>query len=235
MIETLTALLFAHIIADFVLQPGWMVARKKDPGIFLAHIAVVILAAMAATGRADAPELLIIGAAHLVIDAAKTYLAPQGLAAFLGDQAAHLVSILAVTLYNPGLWQSGIWAGYGGFLPHAMVLLAGFVLATRAGGFAVGMLMTPWAESAPEGLPNGGKLIGLLERGLIFVLVHVGLASGIGFLIAAKSILRFDTTTKQPVGEYVIIGTLASFGWAVSVAFATKALLGALPPLEIAP
>ena len=55
-----------------------------------------------------------------------------------------------------------------------------------------------------------------------------------GFLIAAKSVLRFDASKrKQKAAEYVIIGTLASFGWALICAYATLALLDHLPPLGI--
>ena len=65
---------------------------------------------------------------------------------------------------------------------------------------------------------------------MILLLVMIGEPAGIGFLIAAKSVLRFDTATKeQKAGEYVIIGTLASFAWALAAAHATMALLAAIP------
>ena len=49
-----------------------------------------------------------------------------------------------------------------------------------------------------------------------------------------KSILRFGTVKDdRRVSEYVIIGTLASFGWAILWASATAALLDLLPPLGI--
>jgi hypothetical protein len=85
------------------------------------------------------------------------------------------------------------------------------------------------------GLRDGGRQIGLLERGLIFALILLGQPLGVGFLIAAKSILRFGTATRdQRTAEYVIIGTLASFGWAILTAEATRRALDLLPPLEIA-
>jgi hypothetical protein len=39
----------------------------------------------------------------------------------------------------------------------------------------------------------------------------------------------------RALSEYVIIGTLASVGWAILTAFATQILLTALPPLGILP
>ena len=90
-----------------------------------------------------------------------------------------------------------------------------------------------------DGMPGGGKMIGLLERGLIYILVLAGLPIGIGFLVAAKSVLRFETAKEGDLAEnrkrseYVIIGTLASFGWAILVSLAILFLLAQLPDLGI--
>ncbi|MCW3780847.1 DUF3307 domain-containing protein [Defluviimonas salinarum] len=235
MIETFTALLLAHVLADFVLQTRHIAETKRRPATLLFHGAIVLATAQAATGRIDAPELLALAVLHVAIDWTKAKLGASGLGFFLADQAAHLVTLAALTAFRPDLWAGGTWSGLA-WLPGLMALGAGFILATRAGGFAVGLLMRPWADvELPTGLTDGGKLIGLLERGLIFLLVIVGEPAGIGFLIAAKSVLRFETTSKdQRAGEYVIIGTLASFGWALVFAYATLWLMGHLPPLEIA-
>lgn len=63
-------------------------------------------------------------------------------------------------------------------------------------------------------LENAGKLIGSLERILVLTLVLLNQFEAIGFLIAAKSILRYkeNDTTKT---EYVLIGTMASFAIAI--------------------
>ena len=116
-----------------------------------------------------------------------------------------------------------------------MTAIAGLLIATQAGGYAVGLLVRPFGRAfRAEGLPRGGVMIGLLERGLIFLFVLAGQPSAVGFLIAAKSVLRFDASKrKQKAAEYVIIGTLASFGWALICAYATLALLDHLPPLGI--
>jgi hypothetical protein len=63
-------------------------------------------------------------------------------------------------------------------------------------------------------LENAGKLIGVLERILVLTFVVVGKIEVIGFLIAAKTILRYkDTDTTK--SEYVLIGTMISFGIAM--------------------
>jgi hypothetical protein len=247
---TLAALLLAHTLADFIFQTNWMVAHKRRPAAMAAHIAVVLITAIAATGSLH-PALFALAATHALIDAAKSWSPWKGLAPFLADQALHLVSLIAIALWVPDLWITGFWTAppAGGIfgtslwptastltdqIPALMALIAGFILATRAGGFAIGLYMTPWSEASPKGLPGGGRAIGLLERGLIFLLVLTGQAASIGFLIAAKSVLRFGAVgDDRAVSEYVIIGTLASFGWAIAAAFATLAYLTLLSPLGI--
>ncbi|NBZ87874.1 DUF3307 domain-containing protein [Rhodobacteraceae bacterium CYK-10] len=231
MTETFAALLLAHVLADFVLQTRWMAEAKREPAALGLHGLVVFATAAAALGSLS-PWLLGLTVAHLLTDLAKS-LAPKGVAAFLLDQAAHLAAIVALAALQPGLMAQGLWAGLP-LVPPLMALVSGLVLATRAGGFMVGLLMAPWAGEAPEGLARGGWLIGQLERGLILGLIVTDQAAGIGFLIAAKSVLRFsDTKTDRKVSEYVIIGTLASVAWALGVSGLTQIQLNGLAPLGI--
>ena len=61
---------------------------------------------------------------------------------------------------------------------------------------------------------------------MILMLILARQPDGIGLLIAAKSILRFNELARDAdrrASEYVIIGTLASFAWAIGTAWATAA------------
>ena len=232
MIQTLTALLLAHAVADFLFQTDWMVANKSRPTAMLAHIAVVLASAILITGSLH-PLIFALTGVHMVVDAVKAGYFPNRLGPFLADQAAHLASIVALAMFQPDLWSGGIWASIQ-WLPSVMLALAGLILATQAGGFAVGLLMQPWADATPAGLRNGGRVIGTLERGLIYLLVLTGQAAGIGFLIAAKSVLRFGAVKDEgKLSEYVIIGTLASFGWAIAVSAGVIWMMKLLPSLGI--
>ncbi|WP_368183803.1 DUF3307 domain-containing protein [Aestuariibius sp. HNIBRBA575] len=239
MIETLIALFAAHVVADYVVQTGWMVQNKAKPWVLALHGGIVLATAIAITGNATAWQIYALGAAHLAIDVFKTYVLRDDINAYLLDQCAHLITLFAVALAVPDLWSDGIWMtlthGVPNWVLHAMILIAGVIYTTRAGGFAIGKLMTPFSDNAlKEGLENGGALIGLLERGLIYLMLMAGQPAGIGFLIAAKSVMRFETASKeQKAAEYVIIGTLASFGWAILISLGVIALRNALPPLEI--
>lgn len=241
MTATFAALLFAHVCADFLLQSNAMAAAKQARSFAaLALHAVIVLAtatlALAPMDPTVLAPLIALTLAHLVIDLIKTTAPTGSLAAFLIDQGAHLATLVALATWLPGLYAASLWGG-AGWLPPVLIFLSGLILATRAGGYAVGMLVRPFGRSfRAEGLPRGGELIGLLERGLIFLFVLVGQPAAVGFLIAAKSVLRFDASKrKQKVAEYVIIGTLASFGWALVCAHATMALLNLFPALPWLP
>ena len=237
MTETFAALLLAHALAEFIFRTRWMAANKTRAGVLLLHGLVVLACANLCLGSAD-PRLIGLALLHLATDAAKIaaqrWTHQRGLAPFLADQGVHIAVLAALAAWQPGLWSAGLWAEVTR-LPAAMALAAGLILTLAAGATAVGLLMAPWAEATPRGLLNGGRVIGNLERALIFLLVLGGQAAGIGFLIAAKSVLRFGTVgADRAISEYVIIGTLASFGWAILISFLTVFLLSGLPPLGIA-
>lgn len=63
---------------------------------------------------------------------------------------------------------------------------------------------------------HSGKLIGYLERCLILIFVLLSQYEAIGFLIAAKSILRFgEASSGTEKSEYVLAGTLLSLAFAL--------------------
>jgi len=230
MLETIAALLAAHALADFLFQTKWMAENKRDLGPLLLHTAIVFALSVLALGGAIWPAVFI-ALIHLQIDFVKARAGRQTLAHFLADQVGHGVSILVAALLWPTAFATGIWPGLYPDAALALALLAGLILATRMGQFLVGFLMAPFAPDIHEedGLPNGGALIGLMERGLTFIFVLAGQATGVGLLIAAKSFLRVGTANEsRKMAEYVIIGTLASIGWALLVAYGTQSLIGLL-------
>ena len=242
MIETLIALLFAHVVADFLLQTSWMVAHKRNPLVLFLHIAIVAALSSAALGFTGHWVVLAIAASHFLFDAVKTYWPATGWRAFLLDQALHGVAILIAASQFPDLYSTGLWQDYGmlgtppawlaripegwvATLPLMMLLSSGLILATRAGGFFIGAFMKPLALGAPEGLPKAGAIIGNLERALAYLFILSGQPQNIGFLLAAKSVLRFSSAKEdRAVSEYVLIGTLLSFGWVIAVSKAVLTL-----------
>lgn len=230
MIQTFAALLLAHVLADFTFQTDWMVQRKRNPLVFLLHIIIVFAFTTAALGGIW--ELaIVVAAAHFVIDAVKLWALPlrvrRSFAAFALDQTAHLATLCAAAIHFPGAVAAGSWAGWLDIAVVPALLLSGMIVTVTAGGYAVGMLTARFSQQVESrGMVDAGRMIGQLERALIFLLIMVEQPAGIGFLIAAKSILRFDTTREDhKTSEYVIIGTLASVTWALLTSYATRGLL----------
>ncbi|MBN2735521.1 MAG: hypothetical protein JXR70_00980 [Spirochaetales bacterium] len=73
-----------------------------------------------------------------------------------------------------------------------------------------------------------GWIIGVLERLLIFILVINLQIGAIGFILAAKGIIRFKKMDDKDFAEYVLIGTLLSTLLAMLVAFAVLLLMNRL-------
>ncbi len=245
MAQTLIALFAAHVLADFALQSKAMVRAKTKPHVLALHTLIVVAATLVVLG--DAPgigglpwaALAALAVSHAVFDFAKAWRATRAstpLLDFALDQAAHAAVIVGVAATWPTLFADGFWASdavaevsrgavTGDRAAAALALAAGFWVCVRVGDFVLQMLMARFKPVAPTsadaGLPNGGAYIGVLERGLIFGFVMVGQFTAIGFLIAAKSVLRFQAVRERAASEYVIIGTMASFGWAIAAALLT--------------
>ena len=217
--EKYIAVLFAaHFIADFLFQPDSLVNKKSNPFYLISHAvihALVIYILLQNWTEWQVPLLVFVF--HIVIDYIKQVKTGGADSAkiMLVDQAAHLASLLLIVLFAeltlPVMAFTGI--GY-----EAIITLAAFSIVVPGSGHFIGRYMKEIFEEndmPTKGLKNGGKLIGQLERLLILILIIIGQPLGIGFLVAAKSILRFEESKVQLVAEYVIIGTLLSFALAI--------------------
>jgi hypothetical protein len=163
---------------------------------------------------------------------------------FIFDQSLHLAVVAAVAFYLPRLGMAPsdlFWENlWGSPWLHLLVLVTGAVWAIRVGGFLIGILVEPLLSQLctdrdaqgqkplQRGFENGGRIIGQLERSLIFLFVLTGMPAGVGFLVAAKSIFRFGELkehSQRMEAEYIIIGTLMSFGWALLASWFTQRIL----------
>jgi len=228
------ALVTAHILGDFVLQTRKMAQRKTNVLILLAHAIVVATLSYGLAGAWFVWEIpAVIFVTHALIDFVKVRSKRSGLAAFTLDQVAHVVVILALLQRLAPTPSTLYWVDrYGSGVSAFLVVVAGAVAATKVAGVVIEKVILPFQiqlSATPEdrGFLSGGETIGRLERFLIFVFILTGQPGSIGFLIAAKSILRFgelrDGHRKE--AEYVIIGTMWSFACGLLAALATQAIL----------
>jgi hypothetical protein len=104
------------------------------------------------------------------------------------------------------------------------IYAAAILFITVVSGIVMMVLMSTWSkalnDSNEESLNNAGKYIGMLERIFVFTFVVTENWEGIGFLLAAKSVFRFGDLKEskdRKLTEYILIGTLLSFGIAIAV------------------
>lgn len=220
-------ILLAHIVGDFLLQPKSWVRNKEQKKInsWLLYLHALLHGALIVLFLWDFSlwlPALILMIAHWLIDVIKLYAqnTKSKTMWFLFDQGLHLVSIFVVwyLMFKPAgsdfsvLASSNIWV-------YATALL----LLTAVSNIVIQVVMSIWSKALNDGkdqsLSNAGKYIGMLERLFVFTFVITGHWSAIGFLLAAKSVFRFGDLTEskdRKLTEYILIGTLLSFGIALA-------------------
>jgi hypothetical protein len=186
-------LLLGHTIGDFLLQPGKLVAAKRDGwrGLLL-HTSVVGLAtALATLGtlRRDWPAVAAVTVAHLVIEKI-TILAyeqtpTRGLFTLLFDQSLHLLSIAAVVLLaGDGLRPATSSTVFGFPIATGMLAIAVGVGAVMLGGSilafeAANALAKDGSKGALLKL-DVARIAGMVERGgSVALALAIGPAVGV--------------------------------------------------------
>lgn len=249
MLDLFIVLFAAHILADFVFQTKWLLRRKKQFIGMSLHIVIVGAATVVVSGIYDWRILVIIGVSHFVMDYIKTRFLPDTLMSFVIDQCAHIAVLIGIVYYMPTAFQGSFWQLGDVYIVQnyitALTLILGAILAVRVGDIVIAKAMLPMEKQFElevrsklevgrknkySGLANAPAMIGVLERFIIYLLILVGQPTGVGFLIAAKSILRFagaksddhdNRRAEYAASEMIIVGTLMSFGWAISVSILT--------------
>jgi hypothetical protein len=219
-------LILAHLIGDFVLQSkSWVNEKEKlgfrSPKIYLHGFIHGVLVLLVLWNLSYWALALVIAIIHVVIDLMKQHFQKENSKSrwFLIDQSLHLVSIFALwfLFFYPNLSLTFIFENN-----LFWVYLTAIVFLTVACGIAIQLMLENWTSyinfSKAESLPNAGKYIGILERLLVFTFVVSGHWEAIGFLVAAKSVFRFGDlkdSGNRKLTEYILIGTLLSFGIAI--------------------
>ncbi|WP_158837655.1 DUF3307 domain-containing protein [Polaribacter sp. L3A8] len=219
--------LLAHILGDFVFQPEKWVKNKEEKKVksvkLYYHIgihALLLLLVLLFNLQEYWLGFLLIVVSHYLIDVLKLYLQKKKTKRiwFFIDQVLHLiVLVMATSLYIDFQLPSENIITEKGLLLLTFLLLVIFVSA-----IIIKIIITQWnPESKKENddsLAKAGRYIGILERLFVFTFVITNHWEAIGFLLAAKSVFRFGDLTSskdRKLTEYILIGTLLSFGFAI--------------------
>ena len=257
----LIKLFLVHFIADFLLQTSKSINDKKDKILgstyFWVHIAIIFATTYFVLWSYENAfwYVFAISSTHAVIDAAKLYADKSSINfkrkdtfLFIIDQLLHCVviiiawAILIGKYETVGLLMQQIFNSY-----KVLVVGLGYLLVIGPVTYLIKFLTVGWANQVNiqnNSLENAGKWIGILERLIVLTLVLIEQYEAIGFLIAAKSLLRLtdkldiannnnaqnipatqQMVTARKLTEYVLIGTFLSFGFAMAIGFAIKWLM----------
>ncbi len=219
-----TKLLLAHLIGDFILQPTrWLLhkeANKIGSWFLYVHILIhFLLLVLLVWDLGFWKWALFIALSHYLIDLGKLYVSPlfsKKNIPFFIDQFLHLSVLYICAFYNDLMGTTSA------LLAHInWHLLTAFVFVTFPTAIIMSKLlqrMSDQIELDHKSLPNAGKYIGMIERVFVLIFILLGRWEAIGLLITAKSVFRFNDlkeSNSRKLTEYILIGTLLSFGIAM--------------------
>jgi hypothetical protein len=231
----LTKLILAHLSADFVLQPDRWVREKelkkhRSPKLYLHVLIHGLLTLLLVWDLNFWLPASIIALSHYFIDLSKVmFQKPQNRKLWFAlDQLLHLTVIFLVWSW----WETPLLPPESFKWETILLLVTAFIFLTNPVSAIIKTAISQWTPATihtlDASLPDAGKFIGILERVLVFIFVINHHWEAVGFLLAAKSVFRFGNLQEshdRKLTEYVLIGTLLSFGIALAVALLVSALL----------
>lgn len=228
-------LFLAHIVGDFFFQSNKWVRDKElkkwRSGYLYLHVLIhfILIIITTATLRIWKVALILV-VLHLIIDGIKLQFQQPATKRkwFFIDQGLHLLTIIVVCFIREKVAID--W----GFLlrPDVLTFITALLFLLNPASFVIKTIISKWIPAPGSGtsdsLQNAGQWIGFMERLLIFTFILIGKWEGVGFLLAAKSIFRFGDlkdAKDMKLTEYVLIGTLLSFGMAIVISIITAKII----------
>jgi len=224
--------LIGHVFADFFLQRDLMTRHKRrykfqSKMLYRHGLIVFLVSYILSLQWSFIFAALAIFIVHLLVDGYKIKIGdirirrkkPLKNLIFIIDQSIHIITIFLVVFLYSKLFPINPIVELP-FSNRRLLIILGYLLCLKPANIFIKELLTIYdirmLKQTTDDLINAGKLIGNIERVLSLSLLLIGQYGAIGLIIAAKSILRYegDKTAKT---EYVLIGTLLSFGIAIII------------------
>lgn len=225
----LNLLLLGHILSDFYLQNDTTIDIKSSEKIsflnfykteIFKHAVVyiflssLILTIYSSENLIDYCVLFLAFISHGFIDYLKIKFLNKyegyKKQIFLLDQGIHILILFLLSEYISMNFTSLSWITLDNtYLSYIIVLL----LIGKTANVIFGILLNnykPENQEMNDGFKNVGGLIGIMERILIFMFLLTGNMGSIGFIIAAKSVVRYKKLSDTQFAEYFLLGTFFS-------------------------
>ncbi|HEU5014381.1 MAG TPA: DUF3307 domain-containing protein [Roseiflexaceae bacterium] len=213
--------LVAHLAADFILQPYWLVQRKRGWNGLLIHGGIVLacmlaLAFIAPRWLALWPAMLAITGIHVATDWWKVHhgdaLFPHPIYGFLLDQCIHIATIIGV-LYV-ALPAFRLWNVHT--LPCGYIIwsAAGYIVAAFATPIAVMVWLDPVARyGALAGWARMRSfVVGAVVLSLVLSASTLALPATLVGMVIATQWPQSKHPLDKPLGTLVVIGVSALTG-----------------------
>jgi len=233
----------AHLLGDFYFQTSKMVnTRNKNIKIMLLHIFVytgIFVLVVRLTKMTLKEAIIILGGifiTHLLIDKVVDFylkkIECEKLYRIVLDQAMHL-SILVLFFHRTDIRYENM-----GHYRNVYLLVLILLLILKPSAILVDkVLMIVNKEEKDKAFEiDAGTMIGMLERIIIVALCIFGGMSGIGFILTAKTMVRYGEFEKEEkVSDIKVSNTKVANTKATSIKLTrTKYLLGTLASTGIA-
>lgn len=215
-------LFLMHLLGDFYLQTDRTCGDKVNMGfrsksLYIHGLIIFLLSWLALAALKFWWLALIVGLTHFIIDGIKSKCG-DNLKGFIFDQLAHII-VMVLVAYCATKYLG--WK-YLTVMSEDQIFIIGalvFIICAKPSNVFIKKVLMAYSidnQDTEEKSPfKAGGLIGTIERWLILVFIMLEQYEAVGFLLAAKSIIRFkDTETNKT--EYVLAGTLISVAIAVA-------------------
>jgi hypothetical protein len=102
------------------------------------------------------------------------------------------------------------------------IYLLGYFVVVFFGVYMVNYVLSKLEMSEEQkaslaGIKGGGKMIGIVERVLTTTFIYLNTPTAIAIVLAAKSIIRFESAKERAFAEYYLVGTLTSITFALLI------------------
>jgi len=226
-------LLLAHVITDFLLQTKTIAAGKiKLKNNFYHCLILLIISTVLFINHLSINlvlMLLVISIFHGVIDFGKAMVEKLTnekfkWLLFLIDQILHFIFIIIALYFFYEETALSILSNLAIMIEQLNIFRTSvyLLILTFGGSYFISTLCKGinYLKDKGSSLDDAGKYIGILERIIVALSIFVGRYEIIGFLFAAKSIIRhYEKKDQKAFAEYFLIGTFTSFIWAALVTY----------------
>ncbi|UVL84891.1 hypothetical protein LOY35_04690 [Pseudomonas sp. B21-028] len=235
MVETsalLVILILAHVVLGFwisshsILQPPFHFSRKVIISLLIAGVYFIVFSLLMVLLRDNDIFAWKAGLLMAVARFLTLILTPSASKSptlvLLSGQAILVTSLVAVWLISENNAAS-LQVSLTKLITTPLLAVGlAYISMLRPASAMISTILSPWIKEIDNtgSLANAGTLIGYLERLLILTFVLLEQWEAVGFLLTAKSILRFNEIQNakvRSISEYVLLGTLLSFSLSIGV------------------